>query len=92
LTITKRIAYYKFMKLDRYVKSERGRQHQLAKTINAQPQLIYQWANGIRPVPIERCVAIERATGGAVTRRDLRPSDWWKIWPELADDEMLGRM
>ncbi len=27
---------------------------------------------------------IERATNGAVTRRDLRPDDWHEIWPELA--------
>ena len=32
----------------------------------------------------ELCVAIERATNGAVTRRDLRPDDWQDIWPELA--------
>ena len=31
------------------------------------------------------CVAIERTTGGAVTRRDLRPADWRDIWPELAE-------
>lgn len=29
------------------------------------------------------CTAIEKASSGAVTRRDLRPSDWWLIWPEL---------
>ena len=34
-------------------------------------------------MPIERCAAIERATAGAVTRRDLRPHDWHLIWPEL---------
>jgi len=33
----------------------------------------------------DKCVAIEVATGGVVNRRDLRPNDWWKIWPELAD-------
>lgn len=27
---------------------------------------------------------IERATSGAVTRRDLRPLDWMDTWPELA--------
>ena len=36
------------------------------------------------PEPL-RCVEIERATDGAVTRRDLRPDDWERIWPELAD-------
>ena len=30
-----------------------------------------------------RCVAIERATNGQVTRKDLRPHDWKDIWPEL---------
>jgi DNA-binding transcriptional regulator YdaS (Cro superfamily) len=38
----------------------------------------------IRGVPIERCYAIERATNGVVTRKDLRPDDWQEIWPELA--------
>ena len=33
------------------------------------------------------CVAIERATSGAVTRRDLRPDDWHLIWPELVTAE-----
>lgn len=33
------------------------------------------------------CAAIERATGGAVTRREMRPDDWWLIWPELVDAE-----
>lgn len=36
-------------------------------------------------VPLEHCVAIERATGGLVSRRDLRPDDWHLIWPELAE-------
>lgn len=38
-------------------------------------------------VPIEHCVAIERLTAGAVTRRDLRPGDWYRIWPELVTAE-----
>lgn len=31
------------------------------------------------------CVAIERVSGRAVTRQDLRPNDWEDIWPELAE-------
>ena len=46
--------------------------------------LVSQWGSGTRPVPIERCVPIERATLGKVTRKDLRPDDWHEIWPELA--------
>lgn len=47
---------------------------------------IRQWQHGYanrRPGPVH-CLAIERATNGAVTRRDLRPDDWHLIWPELA--------
>jgi DNA-binding transcriptional regulator YdaS (Cro superfamily) len=29
------------------------------------------------------CTAIERITGGQVTRQDLRPDDYWLIWPDL---------
>lgn len=30
---------------------------------------------------------IEQITEGAVTRRDLRPDDWQRIWPELAETQ-----
>lgn len=55
----------------------------LARKLSISPVLISQWKNGTRPVPIERCPDIERATNGAVTRKDLRPDDWARIWPEL---------
>ena len=57
----------------------------MAAVLGISGPTVSQWCTGIRPVPIERCVAIERATDGAVTRRDLRPDDWHEIWPELAD-------
>ena len=75
-----------YVKLKDYV-AERGVTAALARQIGAQPQLMWQWASGVRPVPLERCVAIERATDGAVTRIDLRPDDWHEIWPELAISE-----
>ncbi|ALX77773.1 helix-turn-helix domain-containing protein [Cronobacter malonaticus] len=31
------------------------------------------------------CVLIEKASNGAVTRKDLHPSDWVSIWPELTE-------
>lgn len=64
-----------------------GSQAALAKALDLAPALIHQWRAGIRPVPVQHCLAIERATSGAVTRRDLRPDDWHLIWPELADQE-----
>ena len=29
------------------------------------------------------CAAIEKKTSNAITRKDLRPDDFWKIWPDL---------
>lgn len=57
----------------------------LAGIIGVSAPTISQWRAGTRPVPVERCTAIERATAGAVTRKDLRPDDWMKIWPELTE-------
>lgn len=48
---------------------------------------ISPWVRGERPFPPQQCVAIERETGGAVTRQALRPDDWHLIWPELADSK-----
>jgi len=57
----------------------------IARTLGVSPVLVSQWRNLSRPVPAERCLAIERATNGAVTRRDLRPHDYQNIWPDLAE-------
>lgn len=57
----------------------------LARRLEIPTALMSQWHTGVRPVPIERAVQIERATLGVVTRRDLRPDDWERIWPELAN-------
>ncbi|MCP2516776.1 helix-turn-helix domain-containing protein [Achromobacter mucicolens] len=55
----------------------------LARCVGVSPALVYQWRTGRRPVPVEHCASIEQATCGAVTRRDLRPDDCNRIWPEL---------
>lgn len=43
--------------------------------------------DGREPSPA-LCVVIEKASGGAVTRIDMRPNDWQAIWPELAADTL----
>lgn len=73
------------MKLDQYCVSH-GSKSDLAALLNVPSQLIYQWAKGIREVPVIRCTAIEQATNGEVTRKDLRPDDWHLIWPELQQE------
>jgi DNA-binding transcriptional regulator YdaS (Cro superfamily) len=59
----------------------------LAVKLKVAPELISQWKTGRRPIPIERCFAIELETNSLVSRRDLRPNDWKKIWPELEQQE-----
>lgn len=36
---------------------------------------------------VQICVSVERESGGAVTRKVLRPTDWMANWPELAEVE-----
>lgn len=57
----------------------------LAENIGQSTQTVSNWR--VRGVPLLHCAAIELATGGTVTRRDLRPNDWWRIWPELVTAE-----
>ncbi|MCL2656846.1 MAG: helix-turn-helix domain-containing protein [Betaproteobacteria bacterium] len=48
-----------------------------AATLNVTIQAVCFWRDGKRRLPAERCPAIERATGGAVTCEELRPDvDW----------------
>ena len=56
----------------------------VARLCGVKPPSVWEWKRR-GSIPIERCAAIERATGGAVTRKDLRPDDWARIWPELDD-------
>jgi DNA-binding transcriptional regulator YdaS (Cro superfamily) len=76
------------MNLNDYLEAKESAASLSAK-IGVTPVLVSQWRNGVRQIPIERCVAIERATEGAVTRQDLRPDDWHLIWPELARKSAL---
>lgn len=61
----------------------RGALGALAAQINAHVPDVSMWASGRRPIPHHRAVAIEKATGGQVTRKDMFPSTWREIWPEL---------
>ena len=36
-------------------------------------------------------VQLEKITGGALSRREMRPNDWWEIWPELAEDSPTSK-
>jgi len=58
-------------------------QTELAAAVGVSQPMMWQWANGRRPVPARHCPAIERATGGLVTRGDLR-ADAHLIWPDVS--------
>jgi DNA-binding transcriptional regulator YdaS (Cro superfamily) len=46
-------------------------QARLAQLLGVEPMTIRQWKR--RGVPPERCIEVERAVGGKVTRYELRP-------------------
>ena len=62
----------------------------LAREIGVQVAQVQQWKhryNNRRP-SAAYCISIERVTAGAVTRIDLRPDDYWLIWPDLPAPEL----
>ena len=74
------------MHLKLYISSGYGRAKKLAAEIGINPSFLSQMAGGDRAVSPEYAVSIELATNGAVTRKDLRPNDFWKIWPDLSKE------
>lgn len=60
---------------------------EIAREVGVSPAMVYQWKRHLRPIPTEYGALLEKATGGAVSRRDIRPDDWHLIWPELAEKE-----
>jgi len=76
------------MDLKTYIStSARGTASKLAAALQISPSYLSQMASGDSPISPERCVAIERETANAVTRKELKPNDWWLIWPELDGSE-----
>lgn len=71
------------MNLNEWVKQKHGRAVTLARGVNVSAPTVANWVSGKCPVPEKRCVQIERFTSGEVSRADLRPDDFWLIWPDL---------
>lgn len=69
------------MKLKQYTDSlTRGELSKLAIDLGISASFLSQMASGAAKVPVYRALAIEKATNGAVTRKDLLPDDWQKYW------------
>jgi DNA-binding transcriptional regulator YdaS (Cro superfamily) len=70
------------MTLSEYIKAARGNATDLAAKLKVHKTQISNWANFNPTPPPHRCIEIVRATGGLVSRKELRPQDWQLIWPE----------
>lgn len=57
---------------------------------NVQQPHIQKWLKSPVGIPPEYCVAIELET--AVSRKALRPNDWWRFWPELDSFELVSSL
>jgi DNA-binding transcriptional regulator YdaS (Cro superfamily) len=66
-----------------------GTQAALAEAIGVTPQAVNQWVTKGQ-VPIERVVAVEQATGGKVTRQQLRPDIFGDPPPKPLADGGVG--
>lgn len=64
--------------------SEIGTQQFVAGQCGVRQSAVSAWIKR-GSIPVEYCATIERLSHGRFTRRDLRPTDWHRIWPELAD-------
>lgn len=69
------------MKLKQYTDGlSRGDLSKLAVGLGISASFLSQMASGAAKVPVSRALAIENATNGLVTRKDLLPTDWPKYW------------
>lgn len=56
-----------------------GSQTRLADLLNVKPPTVNQWVTGVKPIPVKRCLQIERIVGGAVTAEELHPDFEWDL-------------
>ena len=73
------------MLLKNWIESRRGVGMQLAAFLKVPPSFVSNIASGKKRIPIVHMAAIESYTAGAVTRKEMCPDGWQKIWPELAE-------
>jgi len=71
------------MSLQTYLADSGITQAAFAAQLGVTQSMVGQWMRGVVVPPPSRCVEIELLTDGRVSRIDLRPADWARIWPEL---------
>lgn len=75
-------------KLKAWTDGERGRISALSKSLGVPYSFAFNMAIGVKEIPMRHAAAIEQFTGGAVTRKDMFPDTWHKVWPELASQSV----
>lgn len=73
------------MELNEYLRGQRGRGVTLAGKLEISRSYLSQMASKRVPISPRMAVRIELASDSVVTRRDLFPTDWAEIWPELLE-------
>lgn len=75
------------MKIQTWLRLERGRQASLAVHLGIKPPQVGDWLSGDKMIPIVHMAAIEAYTKGEVTRQEMCPDRWQHIWPELVQEQ-----
>lgn len=71
------------MNLPDYLQSQKLTAAEFGRRLNVSRSLMLRYLKGERRITGERAIEIERATGGSVTRAELRP-DLFEPMPERA--------
>lgn len=66
-------------------------QRALARILGVEPPTVNQWTNRTRPVPDDKCVAIELATAGEIGCEELAPERRWVRIPDPQWPHPKGR-
>lgn len=72
------------MKFNEWANEVRGRSLAVAQVLGVTPPVVSDWVTGKKAIPAEHCKTIYALTDGSVTCQEMRPNDWQKYWPELA--------
>ncbi|WP_017773815.1 transcriptional regulator [Paraburkholderia kururiensis] len=70
------------MDLKTFIHSRRGAASELARRLGVSKSYVSQMANGKTPISPRRAVEIEEHFP-EVTRKEMFPNDWARVWPEL---------
>ena len=59
----------------------------VARALSVSTQTVCFWRDGRRRMGTEHGAALEQASGFKVTRQQMWPLSWKRIWPELAAND-----